>query len=409
MKIRFKNFNIGLFDKSNRTFVYGICLIVALTIIVVFVSVFNNGSNTYLLQMQNIEHTSLANGYVIKKETIIQRDSNKSLVPVIAEGRRVSKGGTIATYKNEEYDAKLKELESLDKEILELMQNLPAVYSGEIESIENQIRSELKAALGTTSYVEMQNYINKINSMVNKRASVVGQMSPSGETIKKLISKRNEFEDNMKKSSDNVITTTSGIVMYNTDGLEETLSADNISTIDYEFAKEAVFNKVPGSNIKIIDNFHCYIVARTDIVSEDYLTTGREYKLRIVGDTQNELEATLISYTIDKDAGILDITLQIENGIELIAETREIEFEIVWLDKNGWLAKNESIYYKEEIPFVQVIRYGKIIEIPVKIEYSNDASTIVNNLSDDAKEQLGIKETENLKLYDNVILRRESK
>jgi len=373
MEIKFKNLDLGVFIKKNKLLIYIIVAILVLAVaFILFSTLLKKGDTAYLVETGTLEHSDLAEAYVIKGETIIKRDVEKSLVPVVAEGKRVSKGGIIATYKSKEYDEYLATLEEMDNEILELMQDLPVVYSGEIESMENQIRDELKKAVGVTSYVEMQDYVNKINTLINKRASVVGELTPKGAAITKLINERNEFEKTMKSSSDNVIATIPGIVSYKTDGLEERLAPDKINILTFDYVKDIMTSRNVGSNIKIIDNYSCYIIARATDVNKDYIKTDKTYKLRVIGDTENELSGKLISYTISNETGVVDLTFEISNKIENIASLRDIEIEIVWWTTSGMYVPNGAIYTKNDVSFVKIIKYGKYTEVPIIILKQNE-------------------------------------
>lgn len=406
MKIKLKKFDLNLDGPKNRVFVY---IIASILLLVVFVVTFSNilkaRETTYLVQKGTLEFSTLAESYAVKNETIIQRDTSKSLVPVVAEGKKTSKGGIIATYKNSEYDERLANLEKMDAEILTLMQNLPIIYSSEIESVENQIRSELKSAIGLTSYVEMQNRINTINELVNRRAIVVGELSPSGKEITKLINERNQYESEMKSLSDNVIATAQGIVSYTTDGLEEYLVASDISKLSFDKIKELAAKKTTESNIKVIDNFSCNIFARTSIIDEQYLKSGSNYKLRVVGDNSNILNAKLVSYYMDKDKNILDLVFEIENGIEQIALLRNLEIEIVWWTNTGLYVPTAAIEDVDGQSFVKVLRYGKTIDIPVKVTRSNGGNSIVKNFTKEELEEKNIESSSELKIYDTIIVK----
>lgn len=404
MKIKLKKFDLNLDGAKNKVFVYIIAVITFVALIITFTNIVRNGETTYLVEKGTLEFSSLAESYIIKNETIIERDTTKSLVPVIAEGKKTAKGGIIATYKNAEYDKKMEKLEELDTEILSLMQSLPVVYSSEIESVENQIRAELKSAIGTTSYVEMQNHINDINELINRRAIVVSELSPSGQEIAKLINERNEYEENMKTSSDNVIATAQGIVSYTTDGLEKSLVANDITNLTFDKIKKIASTKTAESNIKVIDNFYCCVYSRTAIVNEEYLKIGSNYKLRVVGDRQNTLNAKLVSYYIDRENETLDVVFEIENGIEQVALLRNVELEVVWWTNTGLYVPVTALHEKNDICYITVLKYGKNIDVPIKVTKSNGTNAIIENLSDEELEEKNITTEYQLKIYDTIVV-----
>lgn len=404
MKVKLKKFDLDLGGSNNKLFVYIVVAILCIVLIITFTNIFKNSETTYLVEKGTLEFSSLAESYVIKNETIIERDASKTLVPVIAEGKKTAKGGIIATYKNEEYDTKAEKLEEMDAEILSLMKSLPEIYSSEIESVENQIRAELKSALGKTSYVEMQNHINDINELINRRAVVVAELSPSGQEIVKLINERNEYEENMKSSSDNVVSTAQGIVSYTTDGLEKELVANNIMNLSFDNIKELVNKKTTESNIKVIDNFYCCVYSRTDVVDEEYLKIGAEYKLRVVGDSTNVLTGKLVSYYIDKKENTLDVVFEIKNGIEQIALLRSVELEVVWWTNTGLYVPTSAIKETDGLNFVTILKYGESIDVPVNVTRSNGGNSIVENLTDEELEEKNLVTEYHLKLYDTIVI-----
>ena len=87
----------------------------------------------------------------------------------------------------------------------------------------------------------MQEYKQRINTYVNKRAVIIGTLSPDGAKIKELIEKRNAYELEAKKSTDNIIAPMTGLVTYKIDGLETILAGKNILNLNS-------FNTLPCSS-----------------------------------------------------------------------------------------------------------------------------------------------------------------
>lgn len=376
--------------------------------IVIFLLVFSIRENTkqYLVQNGNLEYTEITTGYIIKEEMIILKDQTKVLVPVIAEGDRISKDDIIATYKGEEYQNYEETLSRMDKEILERMKDLPIVYSSEVDAIEDTIYTLVKESIGETSYNKMQDYNQKINSNINKRANIIGDLSPDGAEIKKLIKERNEYEAQAKNSNDNILAPIPGIVSYTTDGLENKLNYFNIRNIDYSTIKNIIKEEKATDNtkIKIVNNYEAYIVIRASKDNVKYIKEGYDYKLRVIEQDNYELLGSLEKVNATEDG--IEAYFKVTNGIENIINLREAEIEIVWDSSSGLIVPSNSLNKYDNIDayYITTIKGTQYENIPVVVRIENESYILVKNYTDEQLQELGLTSDYSLKLYDRVIV-----
>lgn len=303
-------------------------VVVALLFLIIFLNL-NNNEQQYIVQKGSIENVEPANAYVIKQETVIDKDTSKIIIPVVVDGQKTSKGNVIATYKGKEYENYKEEIEKMDKKILELMKDLPIVYSSDIESIENQINKLIKESKNENSYIKMQEYKTQINLLISKRAELVGNLSPDGAAVKEQIKKRNKYVEVSKKSNDNVIATVSGIVSYQTDGLEKKLICNNIDKLSYTSVADLADDiNVDNTKIKIVNNFKAYIIAKVSKKNSEYMKKNKKYNIKVVGNDEYIFETTL--YKIEEKDNYYEVIFKILDGIEYLINEREVEIEIVW-------------------------------------------------------------------------------
>ena len=229
-------------NKINKYYVIIGGFIFALAIVLLIISISENTKQSLVTQGV-LEHTEITSGYIIKNEKTVERDQAKVLVPIVAESAKIAKGDVLATYKGDEYANYEENLAEMDKEILERMQDLPVVYSSEVDAIEDTIYNLVKDSIGEVSYNKMQEYKQKINTNISKRANIIGGLSPAGAEIKQLIKKRNEYEQEAKKSNDNILAPMTGIVSYTVDGLENDLLYSKATKITFNNIKEVVNTK----------------------------------------------------------------------------------------------------------------------------------------------------------------------
>lgn len=380
-----------------------ICILAVIILLILSIS---ENSKQYLVQTGTLEHTEITTGYIVKDEKVITKDQNKVLIPVIAEGARVSKEDIIATYKGDEYKNYEQNLADMDKEILERMKDLPTVYSSEVDAIEETIHNLVKESIGETTYNKMQEYKQKINSNINKRANIIGELSPDGAEIKELIKKRNEYESESRKSNDNILAPMPGIVCYTVDGLEETLDSKNIQNLDYTEIKNAINNSKNTDNtkIKIVNNYEAYIVIKADLENEQYIAEGYNYRLRLIEQTGYELLAKLEKVKKVEDG--IEVYFKLTNGIEHIVNLREVEVEVVWNYANGLIipAKAVNSYDNIKAQYVKVIRGTEYKAIPVIVKVENGNYVVVKNYTEEQLKDIGLTSKYELELYDRIIV-----
>ena len=396
---------VSVENNINKYYVViGSICIVAVIILLIF-SITEN-TKQYLVQSGTLEHTEITTGYIVKKEKTISKDQSKVLVPVVSEGARISKNDIIATYKGEEYKNYEETLSQMDKDILERMQDLPIVYSSEVDAIEDAIYVLVKESVGETSYNKMQEYKQKINTNVNKRANIIGELSPAGAEIKKLIEERNEYEAEAKKSNDNILAPIPGIVSYTTDGLEEKLNYEDTNGLDYNTIKKIVSeeSQVDNTNIKVVNNYEAYIVMKASLDNVQYIEAGYNYRLRLIEQNNYEFLASLEKVEQVKDG--IEVYFKVTNGIENIVNLREAEIEVVWDYSQGLIVPTETLnkYEDKDIYYIIAIKKAEYQKIPVAIKTGNENYIVVKNYTNEELDEVGLDCEYELQLYDRIIL-----
>lgn len=400
-----KKVNVDNTNSANKYYVViGSICIVAVIILLIFS--INENTKQYLVQNGTLEYTEITTGYIVKNEKTIEKNQSKVLVPVISEGARIAKDGIIATYKGEEYQNYEDTLAGMDQEILERMQDLPTVYSSEVDTIEANIYSLVKESIGETSYNKMQEYKQKINTNINKRANIIGELSPDGAEIKRLIEERNEYEAEAKKSNDNILAPMPGIVSYETDGLEDKLGLTDADSLDYTTIKKIISEEkqIENTKIKVVSNYEAYIVMKVSLDNEEYIAEGYDYRLRLIEQDSYEFLASLEKVNKSEDG--IEVYFKVTNGIENIVNIREAEIEVVWDYSQGLIVPSKALNKYENIDayYVTAIKSAQYENIPVAVKLENENYIVVKNYTDEELNELGLECEYNLKLYDRIIV-----
>jgi len=398
-------------DKKRLKKVIAIAVILLIVLIIVIIKyddVFET-KNTYTVVNGYVEKVADSIGILVKDEQIVKVDNTKSLVTVIDQYTRVPKNGIIATYKDESYDKYLKEVNELDKTIESLIKDLPNTYSTEVSSLNQQISSYAKDAQNTNSYLKIQEYKNKLDELSYKKVSLLGEYSPSGSKIRELIEEREELEDSLITSSNNVIAPISGAVTYKIDKLEDVVDIENVlnysvNDIDSFFTKYSN-NNVNEYGIKIVDNFNAYFILKTSAgINDEYIEEGKNYTLKTTEQDEYEFEAKLAKNI--KDGEYNYSIFYVQNGIENIIDYRAIGLEIVWNKTEGLAVLNTAINdsIDGKYKYVTLVYGGQYIDIPIKIINSDENISIVKNYTNDELKEIGVECNATLSRYDIIVV-----
>lgn len=196
---------------------------------------FKQPTDTFVVEEGKLYLEETVVGYVIREETVIQGKNYKNgIVKIKSEGERIAKGDAIFRYQSSREDELVKKIADLDVQIQEALQNETNIYPPDVTLLESQIKSKLDEIYKQNDIQKINKDKTEINSYITKKAKIAGEQSPSGSYIKKLITQRSEYENELNSNSEYLEATESGVVSYRIDGLENVLTTDNLSTVTRE-------------------------------------------------------------------------------------------------------------------------------------------------------------------------------
>lgn len=396
-----------LFKDNMKTIITIVICIIIVTSILIYNKFFNS-KKTYTVVNGSVEKVSDTYIYVLKEENVIEIDDSVVAVPVVEQDKRAAKNEVVAVYKNDNYEKYQSEISTLDREIQTLVNDLPSVYSNDISSIDSQISLLIKEAQNETSYVKMQEYKNKVNELLYKKITILGELSPTGSKIRELIEQRAKLDQDSKNSSNNIKAPISGLVTYKIDGLENLINYNEILNYDVEKLDE-IINKYSSNNtnnfgIKIVDNFKCYyLVKEAENENTQYIKEGQKYQIKLMDKNSNDSNTAILEKSINSNGYTYNI-FSIENSVSDVLDVRETGAEIVWTKKDGLVVSLDAVVNKNGINYVTLVTGGEYIDIPIKVVISNDTVCIAENYTKEELEELGITSNAVLERYDQLLI-----
>lgn len=351
-------------------------------------------------------------GYVIRKETVVRGENYKNgMKQIKSEGERAAKNENIFRYYSTNEESLKKKIEDLDNKIQEVMLNDTSLFSSDMKLLENQIDEKVADINQIEDSTKLAEYKKEINNLVTKKAQIAGDLSPKGSYLNQLIQERKQYESQLNSGAEYVKAPNSGIVSYKVDGLEETLTPDNFSSLSKEYLqsldlKTGKLVATSEESGKIIDNFSCYIVTSSSSEEAKSAEVGNKLKIRLSNNTEIPAEITNL---IKEEEEEVMIILKIEKQIEELINYRKISFDIIWWDDVGLKVPNQAIVKQDNLDYVVRNRAGYLSKMLVKIKKQGEKYSIVEAYSTEDLKELGFSNEEIAKykkiaIYDEVLL-----
>lgn len=409
--------------KKNKVIIYiALVLIILYVVYTVFLLTFQS-TKLFTVEQGKLYLEETLNGYIIRDETVIKGENYKNgMEQIKTEGEKTAKNESVFRYYSQnESNLKQKILE-LDEKIQTVMKETENILNSgllatEVKTIENQIDEKVKELNKITDMSKIVEYKKEINELVSKKAKIAGDSSKQGSYLKQLIEERAKYESELNSGAEYIKATKSGIVSYRVDGLEETLTPNNIESLSKEYLENLNLKtgKIIATNNecgKIIDNFTCYIATISNSKQAKEAKIGDKVKIRLPNNSEIDSKITYIKQE-ENDEYL--IVLEVKKEISELINYRKISFELIWLSYSGLKVPNEAIAEKDGIKYVVRNRAGYLSKIPVKIgtvnkkDATNDRYTIIENYEADELRKLGytdkqINNYKKISLYDEIIM-----
>jgi hypothetical protein len=226
--------------------------------------------------------------------------------------------------------------------------------SSDIRAIDIQIESKIDGIRDRNNIQEIAEYKRDINNFLVKKAKIVGELSPFGGDVKKLIEEKERYQEEIYRNSEYITAPNSGVVSYRIDNLENTLRVDNFDEIDWTslLKKDLKTGQVITSsneNGKVVDNFKCYIVVSLNSEEAKAVELENRIRLRLAG--FEEVTGT-VKYIRQENDGSSLIVFEITKGVEELINYRKISVDIIWWEHSGLRVPNRSIIHENGLSYV---------------------------------------------------------
>lgn len=390
--------------KHSKVFLIGIFAYIIINGITVFIG---KNIDTLVVSNEKIEEYITTKGLLIRDEYIINSTMTGNIEAYFKEGDKVKNLDKVAYVYNDNIDeANFKELESLEKEVIQIEEGQSSIIKADVDKVNKKIEKNkdniqtklIQGKLGISKeVVELEEHIKDKNKLLK-----------SDLNSKPIINKKeeiNKLNNKIEKNSDILQTNKSGIISYKFDGNESKYNIGNISELtidDIEYTENEYIDILNEGVIKhgqpiarIINNIKQYLAI---VVEENEIMNFKENNSVIIRDKNNQINAKVHNiYTKnDKNVVVLEIS---EQNIE-INDTRVAEFDIIYKSIEGIKIPKSSIVKKDNVEGVYIVSEtgsAKFIEIK-GTSYENEEFIVIDYYKNEIE---GVK---TIDIYDEIIL-----
>lgn len=358
-----------------------------------------------------LEETNI--GYLIRNEIVVKGQNYKNgMEQIKTEGEKTAKGEAVYRYYSKNEEGLKKQIAELDVLIQETLKGQKDLFPSDIKLLENQLDEKIELLKKTTDISKIEEYQKQINDLITKKAKIAGESSAAGSHLKQLYTQRAKLEEQLNSGAEYIKAPVSGIVSYKVDGLEETLTTNNFSTLNKEFLlnlklKTGQLIATNDESGKIIDSSKCYIATISDSEEAKKAEIDQNVRVRL---SSNKIIDAKINYVSQENEEETLVILEINKQIGELANYRKISFDLIWWSSTGLKVPNQAIVEEDGLNYVVRNRAGYLNKILVKVTRKNDKYSIVSSYDREELANLGFSKTEitsmkNIAIYDEIIIK----
>lgn len=416
-------------------------IILFIYFIVSIVQLFQKPASTVMIKKGELINYEEVVGYVIRNEEIVDTSDYDGMIKSeVKDATRVAKGSPIITYVSKSEEQIMDKIAKLDEKIDKAVESQQTIFTSDVKNLEAEIENYIYTNVrGNISVNSIKEYKKYLNEKIEKKAKIVGELSPAGSELKNLISQRAEYEKELNDSERTLLSPSAGLVSYRVDNLENVLTYNSISSLTttaLKNLKTTLNGEIPVNQkkVKIVNNFECYVAVSMNSQEANDVKLNSTVYLRFKN-TEDKLIPATIEY-ISKENGNVLIVFKIQSNVEELTKYRKIGLDVVWWSSTGLKANKEAITYSKinitentsgdaeanESGDIASTKQIELATITIKKAYYSETAyvkilkeardfVIIDNYSDSELRNFGLSESEiagraTIKMYDEVEISR---
>lgn len=366
-----------------------------------------------------------ATGTAVRKESVIQQQTNGVVTYVVEDGGKVSKGGTVAElYATEQDAAAQQQIETLNLQISQLqkLSSPGSTYAVDQDSLTKQISQKLIALLQTSAsgeYDALDEPREDLLYVLNERQIVTNKVSDFNDRINSLTQQRDALTAN-RQVLGTVTAPSAGTFISEVDGYESVFDYDSILTITPEQYQQKLERQVspPADAVgKICGEFKWYFVCVVSAQDALKFIEGNAVSLSFPFATSDSVTAVVRAVNQESIESQAAVVLECSTMNEELARLRTETCSVSVTEYSGIRVSQKAVHFAEvtrtvenedgeettetrEVKGVYVMHGSEIVFRQIVPLYSTSTYVICDPNPD--PEELMTSET--VQLYDEIVV-----
>ena len=296
-----------------------------------------------------------ATGTAVRKESVIQQQTNGVVTYVVEDGGKVSKGGTIAElYATEQDAAAQQQIETLNLQISQLqkLSSPGSTYAVDQDSLTKQISQKLIALLQTSAsgeYDALDEPREDLLYVLNERQIVTNKVSDFNDRINSLTQQRDALTAN-RQVLGTVTAPSAGTFISEVDGYESVFDYDSILTITPEQYQQKLETQVspPADAVgKICGEFKWYFVCVVSAQDALKFIEGNAVSLSFPFATSDSVTAVVRAVNQESIESQAAVVLECSTMNEELARLRTETCAVSVTEYSGIRVSQKAVHFAE--------------------------------------------------------------
>ncbi|MCX8129968.1 MAG: hypothetical protein N3I35_07720 [Clostridia bacterium] len=364
--------------------------------------------STDIVRIGELEDSVNTDGYFVRNEEVLQSPFEGTCIPEVGEGEKVAVNTNIATVLKDDSDSILEALKNKELDIIKAKQEKnknTEIFSEDIVKIENEIGDKVKLVIeqgNKNSLLKIGQIKDDIDELIQKKATISGDTGSTDTYINSLQKEKEKLQLQMRMNTRNIVSKSSGIISYTTDGYENMLRSSAIKDITPKFLesiKEGKNINFTGSKTveagkpfaKVIKDLDCYILAALTPSKAERYKVGDSIDIRI-NEISKIIDST-IEYKSEKIDGKIILAFRVNQGISETSGLRKVNVDIISKHYKGYRVPLNSLLnidMKNMKAKVVLVKSNYATIRDVKIKGTDEEFAIVTSLDDKTKNGIGL-------------------
>lgn len=330
--------------------VLSITIIVLIYFVISTIHLFRKPVDTVMIKRGELINYEEVVGYIIRDEEIVDMSEyDGTIKSEVDDATRIAKASTIMTFVSKSEQQIIDKMAKLDEKIDKAIESKQTIFTNDVKTLDSEIELNIYSNIKENSNLNsIKEYKKYINEKIEKKAKIVGELSPAGSELKALMEERTSYEKELNNSEKSLTAPKSGLVSYRIDNLENVLTPNSLSELtskDLSNIKVGINQVIPvdTNHVKIINNFVCYIAVPMKSTEAYNAKLNDTVSLRFKNTADSLIPATIEYISNEHDCVLL--VFKLNTNIEELTKYRKIGLDVVWWSSVGLKINKDTIFY----------------------------------------------------------------